>query len=48
MPTDERPDLNVGLKYLDSYALLLERRTQKEVTSYLTSKVASSDQYIPS
>jgi hypothetical protein len=25
--TDERPDLNVGLRYLDSYALPFGRRT---------------------
>src|SRR5271156_1047334 len=46
-PTDERPDLNIGLRYLDSYGLPLGRRTQLGVASYPSSKLASSDQHIP-
>jgi hypothetical protein len=46
-PTDKRLDLNVGLRYLDSYTLPLGRRTQERVASYPTSKLASFNQYIP-
>ena len=43
IPTDERPDLNVSLKYIDSYGLPAEQRTQ-EVAAYPVSKLVSSDQ----
>ena len=45
IPTDERPDLNVSLKYIDSYGLPVERRTQ-EVAAYPVLKLVSSDQHI--
>lgn len=45
-PTDERPDLKVGFRYFDSYALPFGRCTQGGVASYQISKVDSSDQHI--
>jgi hypothetical protein len=46
IPTADRPDLNVGLRYRDSYALPFGRRTHGGVVSKPISKVDSSDQAI--
>jgi hypothetical protein len=43
IPTELRPDLNVGLRFLDSYAVPFFRRTQGGIISRLISNVASSE-----
>jgi len=42
IPTDERPGLNVSLKYIDLYGLPVEQRTQ-EVAAHPVSQFVSSD-----